>query len=57
MLSVVGRGGFGIVYRALNRDLEMPVAVKCLRLPRRLTEARRARLIQELQVGLTVWLL
>lgn len=47
--SVVGRGGFGIVYRGMNRDLKMPVAVKCLRLPRRLTEAKRARLIEDLR--------
>ncbi len=33
----------------LNRDLKMPVAVKCLRLPRRLTEAKRAKLIQDLK--------
>ena len=47
--SVIGRGGFGIVYRGLNRDLKMPVAVKCLRLPRRLTEAKRSKLIQDLK--------
>lgn len=39
--SVVGQGGFGIVYRARHRTLESPVALKVLRLPHRMTGSER----------------
>ncbi|NUP14205.1 MAG: protein kinase [Polyangiaceae bacterium] len=40
--SVVGEGGFGIVYRGVHLRLEHPVAVKCLKTPSHFTpEARR----------------
>ncbi len=31
--SVVGQGGFGVVYRGYHLAFEQPVAVKCLRIP------------------------
>jgi serine/threonine protein kinase len=49
VVSEVGRGGFGIVYRGMNQDLEMPVAIKCLRLPGRLKESKRPKLLQQLR--------
>ena len=29
--DIIGRGGYSIVYRGLNTDLSMPVAIKMLR--------------------------
>ncbi|WP_434041437.1 MULTISPECIES: protein kinase domain-containing protein [Sorangium] len=31
--SVAGEGGFGVVYRGVHLGFELPVAVKCLRIP------------------------
>jgi len=39
--SVVGRGGFGIVYRAHHLGFNEKVAVKCLRIPRTLSGTAR----------------
>lgn len=39
--SVVGQGGFGIVYRVRHLRLDSPVALKVLRLPHRMTETER----------------
>ena len=39
--SVVGEGGFGVVYRAHHPGFEQPVAVKCLKLKPSLGEATR----------------
>jgi serine/threonine protein kinase len=41
--AVVGEGGFGIVYRAHHLGFDQTVAIKCLRLPKTLTQAERER--------------
>ena len=33
VLTVIGEGGFGVVYRGVHLTLEQPIAVKCLRVP------------------------
>jgi serine/threonine protein kinase len=43
--SVVGEGGFGVVYRGVHLGFELPVAVKCLRLPPGTGEQERRRLL------------
>jgi serine/threonine protein kinase len=39
--AVVGRGGFGVVYRAHHLGFNEKVAIKCLRIPRALSGAAR----------------
>ena len=39
--AVVGRGGFGVVYRAHHLGFKEKVAIKCLRIPRTLSGAAR----------------
>jgi serine/threonine protein kinase len=39
--SLVGEGGFGVVYRAFHLGFEEPVAVKCLKIPGTLSPAMR----------------
>src|SRR6187431_216523 len=39
--AVVGRGGFGVVYRAHHHGFNEKVAIKCLRIPRTLSGAAR----------------
>ena len=39
--AIAGEGGFGIVYRGTHLGLEVPVAIKCLNIPRRLSEAEQ----------------
>src|SRR5262245_10096721 len=40
--SVVGEGGFGVVYRGHHLGFDEPVAVKCLKIPRELSGEARA---------------
>ncbi len=47
--AVAGDGGFGIVYRGRHLGLEVPVAIKCLKLPARLGPAERKRFLARLQ--------
>jgi eukaryotic-like serine/threonine-protein kinase len=39
--ELVGEGGFGIVYRGFHLGFELPVAVKCLKIPAHFTVAAR----------------
>ncbi|WP_437670775.1 protein kinase domain-containing protein [Sorangium sp. So ce131] len=45
--SVVGEGGFGVVYRGVHLGFELPVAVKCLRLPPGVGAQERERLLAQ----------
>src|SRR5580693_4810632 len=39
--SVVGDGGFGVVYRGVHKGFGELIAIKCLKLPRSLDDAGR----------------
>jgi serine/threonine protein kinase/tetratricopeptide (TPR) repeat protein len=43
--SVAGEGGFGVVYRGVHLGFDLPVAVKCLRIPPGLGGAVQADLV------------
>ena len=45
--AVVGRGGFGVVYRAHHLGFNENVAVKCLRIPQTLSGAARDEFADE----------
>jgi serine/threonine-protein kinase len=47
--SVVGDGGFGVVYRGVHIGFGEPIAVKCLKLPTALPEKERAALLEQLR--------
>jgi serine/threonine-protein kinase len=47
--SVIGSGGFGVVYRGVHTGFGEPIAVKCLKLPLELGEKERAELLTRLQ--------
>jgi serine/threonine protein kinase len=46
--SIVGDGGFGVVYRAEHTGFAGPVAVKCLKVPAGLTSEQRDILVETL---------
>jgi len=47
--SVVGDGGFGVVYRGVHKGFGELIAIKCLKLPSSLEEEQRAELLEKLQ--------
>ena len=47
--QVVGDGGFGVVYRAEHQGFHEPVAVKCLKLPGRMSTREREMLLSQLR--------
>ncbi len=49
ILSVVGDGGFGVVYRGIHIGFGELIGIKCLKLPHALPEAERAGLLEQLR--------
>ena len=49
VLSVVGQGGFGVVYKAVHEGFEAPVAIKCLKLPPHFDRAAQDALVRQLR--------
>src|SRR6187549_2981312 len=47
--SVVGDGGFGVVYRAVHKGFGELIAVKCLKMPGQLDEKQRDELLELLR--------
>jgi serine/threonine-protein kinase len=47
--SVVGDGGFGVVYRGVHIGFGEPIAVKCLKLPLTLDEKQREGFLEQLR--------
>src|SRR5215468_2868177 len=47
--SVVGDGGFGVVYRGVHTGFGEPIAVKCLKLPLSLEEKQREGFLEQLR--------
>ncbi|MEJ7731403.1 MAG: serine/threonine-protein kinase [Polyangiaceae bacterium] len=47
--SVVGDGGFGVVYRGVHKGFGELIAIKCLKLPHELDEAAREALLEQLR--------
>ncbi len=49
VLSVVGEGGFGVVYRAVHEGFDAPIAIKCLKLPPHIDRPAEDELIARLR--------
>ena len=49
VLSVVGEGGFGVVYRGLHEGFDVPIAVKCLKLPPHFDLEAQDELVEKLR--------
>jgi serine/threonine protein kinase len=49
VVSVVGAGGFGVVYRGVHAGFGEPIAVKCLKIPAELSKRDREDLLAKLQ--------
>jgi serine/threonine protein kinase/formylglycine-generating enzyme required for sulfatase activity len=47
--TVVGDGGFGVVYRGVHVGFGEPIAVKCLKLPQALDEKQREGFLEQLR--------
>jgi serine/threonine-protein kinase len=47
--SVVGDGGFGVVYRGVHKGFGELIAIKCLKIPGDLDDAARSELLEKLQ--------
>src|SRR6476620_6597428 len=47
--SVVGDGGFGVVYRGVHKGFGELIAVKCLKIPTTLDDAAREGLLEQLR--------
>src|SRR6187402_871167 len=49
VVSVVGEGGFGVVYKGVHEGFDAPVAIKCLKLPPHFDLAAQADLVRKLR--------
>jgi len=49
VLSVVGEGGFGVVYKGIHAGFDAPVAIKCLKLPPHFNLAAQDALVRQLR--------
>ncbi|WP_437279178.1 protein kinase [Sorangium sp. So ce375] len=49
VLSAVGAGGFGVVYRGVHEGFDAPVAIKCLRLPEELSPEAQQDFVRRLR--------
>lgn len=49
VISIVGEGGFGVVYKGQDEGFGEPVAIKCLRLPAHVDAAAQDELIAKLR--------
>ncbi len=47
--SVIGDGGFGVVYRGVHTGFGELIAIKCLKIPRDLDEKHRGELLEQLK--------
>ncbi|MBK8936362.1 MAG: protein kinase [Polyangiaceae bacterium] len=47
--SLVGEGGFGVVYRGTHAGFDAPVAIKCLKVPAHFKHAAKAALVRQLR--------
>jgi len=44
--SVVGEGGFGVVYRGWHLSFECPIAIKCLKIPPHFTTEAKGQFFE-----------